>query len=481
MPKPFYHKMTQDNNIPANTTDDALNQADTCLHCSGDGCTAGCEDNCHCKGHDFCKWGDSNLRGLPANGCGRSDHQLNSYDYLADVPGNVDTTDFVEVQFKNTRKGFYRNDNHLDLQKGDIVAVEAQPGHDIGVVSLTGKLVLLQMQKANLKPNFEIKRIYRKARPADMEKYEEAKAREHDTMIRSRQIAKDLELQMKIGDVEYQGDGNKAIFYYIADARVDFRKLIKVLAEAFRVRIEMKQIGARQEAGRIGGIGPCGRELCCATWMKNFSSVSTAAARFQDITPNPQKLAGQCAKLKCCLNYEVDTYMEAARKLPERNATLETLDGTFYFFKADILAGEVTYSSDRRLAANLVTISAERAKEVLAMNATGEKPESLTNEVSAEPKRPVDLAEQDDLTRFDKARRNKGRNNRRDRRNNERNNKERNTAENKQSNEGEGGQQPRRERRDNNRRRNDNNRRERRDNNRNNRPQGNTKPDTPEA
>lgn len=473
--------MTQDNNIPANTTDDALNQADTCLHCSGDGCTAGCEDNCHCKGRDFCKWGDSNLRGLPANGCGRSDHQLNSYDYLADVPGNVDTTDFVEVQFKNTRKGFYRNDNHLDLQKGDIVAVEAQPGHDIGVVSLTGKLVLLQMQKANLKPNFEIKRIYRKARPADMEKYEEAKAREHDTMIRSRQIAKDLELQMKIGDVEYQGDGNKAIFYYIADARVDFRKLIKVLAEAFRVRIEMKQIGARQEAGRIGGIGPCGRELCCATWMKNFSSVSTAAARFQDITPNPQKLAGQCAKLKCCLNYEVDTYMEAARKLPERNATLETLDGTFYFFKADILAGEVTYSSDRRLAANLVTISAEHAKEVLAMNAAGEKPESLTNEASAEPKRPVDLAEQDDLTRFDKARRNKGRNNRRDRRNNERNNKERNTAENKQGNEGEGGQPPRRERRDNNRRRNDNNRRERRDNNRNNRPQGNTKPDTPEA
>ena len=477
--------MTQDNNIPANTTDDALNLANTCLHCSGDGCTAGCEDNCHCKGHDFCKWGDSNLRGLPANGCGRSDHQLNSYDYLADVPGNVDTTDFVEVQFKNTRKGFYRNDNHLDLQKGDIVAVEAQPGHDIGVVSLTGKLVLLQMQKANLKPNFEIKRIYRKARPADMEKYEEAKAREHDTMIRSRQIAKDLELQMKIGDVEYQGDGNKAIFYYIADARVDFRKLIKVLAEAFRVRIEMKQIGARQEAGRIGGIGPCGRELCCATWMKNFSSVSTAAARFQDITPNPQKLAGQCAKLKCCLNYEVDTYMEAARKLPERNATLETLDGTFYFFKADILAGEVTYSSDRRLAANLVTISAERAKEVLAMNAAGEKPESLTNEAPAEPKRPVDLAEQDDLTRFDKARRNKGRNNRRDRRNNDRNsdrnNKERNNAENKQGNEGEGGQPPRRERRDNNRRRNDNNRRERRDNNRNNRPQGNTKPDTPEA
>ena len=477
--------MTQENNnIPASATGDTLSHADTCLHCSGNGCTAGCEDNCHCKGRDFCKWGDSNLRGLPANGCGRSDHQLNSYDYLADVPGNVDTTDFVEVQFKNPRKGFYRNDNHLDLQKGDIVAVEAQPGHDIGVVSLTGKLVLLQMQKANLKPNFEIKRIYRKARPADMEKYEEAKAREHDTMIRSRQIAKDLELQMKIGDVEYQGDGNKAIFYYIADARVDFRKLIKVLAEAFHVRIEMKQIGARQEAGRIGGIGPCGRELCCATWMKNFSSVSTAAARFQDITPNPQKLAGQCAKLKCCLNYEVDTYMEAARKLPERNATLETLDGTFYFFKADILAGEVTYSSDRRLAANLVTISAERAKEVLAMNAAGEKPESLLSEGPVEPKRPVDLAEQDDLTRFDKARRNKGR---RDRRNNDRtDNKERsNNADNKQGNGNDGGQPQRRERRDNNRRRNDNNRRERRDNNRNNnrnnKPQGNSKPGSAEA
>lgn len=369
--------------------------------CEGNHCAQGVADDPSCG---FCHWGDAHLRGLSAKGCGRSDHQLNSYDYLADVPGNVQVTDFVEVQFKNTRKGFYRNDNHLDLQKGDTVAVEAQPGHDIGVVSLTGKLALLQMQKANLKPGFEIKRVYRKARPADLEKYEEAKAREHDTMIRSRQIAKDLALQMKIGDVEYQGDGNKAIFYYIADARVDFRKLIKVLAEAFHVRIEMKQIGARQEAGRIGGIGPCGRELCCATWMKNFNSVSTAAARFQDITPNPQKLAGQCAKLKCCLNYEVDTYMEAARKLPERNVTLETIDGTYYCFKIDTLAGLVTYSTDRRLAANLVTITAERAHEVIAMNAAGEKPESLLAEGPVEPVRPVDLAEQDDLTRFDKAR-----------------------------------------------------------------------------
>ncbi len=386
----------QDTNFPNAQT------AEACTGChSGGSCGDGACD-CGRKGCDFCQWGDNSLRGLPANGCGRSDHQLNSYDYLADIPGNQDVTDFVEVQFKNTRKGFFRNDNHLDLEKGDTVAVEAQPGHDIGVVSLTGKLVLLQMQKANLKPGTEIKRIYRKARPADIEKFQEAKAREHDTMIRSRQIAKDLELQMKIGDVEYQGDGNKAIFYYIADGRVDFRKLIKVLADAFHVRIEMKQIGARQEAGRIGGIGPCGRELCCATWMKNFSSVSTAAARFQDITPNPQKLAGQCAKLKCCLNYEVDTYMEAARKLPERNMPLETIDGTYYYFKADILTGQVTYSTDRRMAVNLVTISTDRAIEVIEMNTMGQKPDSLLEEAQKPQKRHVDLAEQDDLTRFDR-------------------------------------------------------------------------------
>ena len=355
-----------------------------------------------CRCSHVC-WGNKYLSALDARGCGRSDHQLNVYDYLAGVPGNLDATDYVEVQFKNTRKGFYRNDNHLDLVKGDIVAVEAQPGHDIGVVTLTGSLVLLQMKKANLKPGTEIRRVYRKARPADMEKYHETKAREYDTMLRARQIAKDLELQMKIGDVEYQGDGNKAIFYYIADGRVDFRKLIKVLADAFHVRIEMKQIGARQEAGRIGGIGPCGRELCCATWMKNFSSVSTAAARFQDITPNPQKLAGQCAKLKCCLNYEVDTYMEAARRLPERSRTLETADATYYFFKADVLAGTITYSTDRRMAVNLVVISVERAWQVIEMNAEGQKPLRLESDEEPTPSRSHDLAVQDDLTRFDTA------------------------------------------------------------------------------
>ena len=347
-------------------------------------------------------------RGLCAKGCGRQNKQLNTYDYLADIPGNAEATDLVEVQFKNTRKGYYHNSNRLPLEKGDIVAVEATPGHDIGVVTLTGRLVPLQIKKANLKSEQEIKRVYRKAKPVDMEKYEEAKSREHDTMIRSRQIAKELGLQMKIGDVEYQGDGNKAIFYYIADGRVDFRQLIKVLADAFRVRIEMKQIGARQEAGRIGGIGPCGRELCCATWMKNFVSVSTGAARYQDISLNPQKLAGQCAKLKCCMNYEVDTYVEAGKRLPSKEITLQTQDAEYYFFKADILAGLVTYSTDKHLAANLVTLTTARVFEIINMNRRGEKPQRLESGEAAEPAKPADLVEQESLTRFDKRRKNKG-------------------------------------------------------------------------
>ena len=345
---------------------------------------------------------------LCCKGCGRQDKQLNTYDWLADIPGNTDEQEMVEVQFKNTRKGFYKNSNKLKLAKGDIVAVEASPGHDIGVVTLTGRLVPLQMRKANLKPDVEIKRIYRKAKPVDMEKYEEAKAKEHDTMIRSRQIALNLNLNMKIGDVEYQGDGNKAIFYYIADERVDFRQLIKVLAEAFRVRIEMKQIGARQEAGRIGGIGPCGRELCCATWMTNFVSVSTSAARYQDISLNPQKLAGQCAKLKCCLNYEVDVYVESQKRLPSKEITLETTEGTYYFFKADILKGLITYSTDKSFMANAVTITARNAFEVINMNKRGEKPENLID-VNSRSEKPIDLVEQESLTRFDKR---KGNNNR---------------------------------------------------------------------
>ena len=347
-------------------------------------------------------------RGLCSCACGRQDHQLNTYDWLADVPGNAESTDLVEVQFKNTRKGYYHNVNHLPLAKGDYVAVEANPGHDIGVVTLTGRLVLLQIRKANLKSADDIKRIYRKAKPVDMDKYREAKAREHDTMIESRKIAKGLGLDMKIGDVEFQGDGNKAIFYYIADERVDFRQLIKDLAAAFHVRIEMKQIGARQEAGRIGGTGPCGRELCCATWMKNFSTVSTTSARIQDLSLNPTKLAGMCAKLKCCLNYEVDEYIEARKELPSKEIVLETQDGEYHLFKVDILSGLCTYSTDKKLAANLEMISAARAREIIEMNKRGEKPLSLQSDGNVKkPEKPVDILANDDIARFDKTKKRK--------------------------------------------------------------------------
>ena len=351
-------------------------------------------------------------RGLCHQAVGRQDRQLNTYDWLADVPGNTDTTDLVEVQFKHTRKGYYHNVNNLPLKKGDVVAVEASPGHDIGVVTLTGRLVKLQLKKANLKSADDIKRVYRIARTADMDKFREAKAREHGTMIESRKIAKGLGLDMKIGDVEYQGDGNKAIFYYIADGRVDFRQLIKDLAAAFHVRIEMKQIGARQEAGRIGGTGPCGRELCCATWMKNFVSVSTSAARFQDISLNPQKLAGMCAKLKCCLNYEVDDYIEAGRRLPGKDVVLQTQDADYYLFKTDILAGLITYSTDKNIAANLQTITNAQAREIIEMNRRGEKPLTLSARdegKTEEMPHNVDLAG-GDISRFDKTKKKKKKN-----------------------------------------------------------------------
>ena len=331
--------------------------------------------------------------------------KLHCYNWLEDVPGGFADFDIVEVQFKNTRKGFYKNSTNIPLEIGDMVAVEASPGHDIGQVTLIGELVKLQMKKANIKPDTEIKRIFRKAKQSDLEKYEEAKAKENDTMIRSRKIAEALNLNMKIGDVEYQGDGNKAIFYYIADERVDFRQLIKDLAEAFRVRIEMKQIGARQEAGRIGGIGPCGRPLCCSSWMTNFVSVATSAARFQDISMNPQKLAGQCAKLKCCLNFEVDAYAEAVKHLPGKDVRLETADATYFHFKTDIFKRTITYSTDKSIPANLVTIDAQRAFEIIAMNKNGEKPLKLQREGDEDPKAQVkefgDIVGQDSLTRFD--------------------------------------------------------------------------------
>ncbi|MDE6396596.1 MAG: hypothetical protein K2K84_04935 [Muribaculaceae bacterium] len=351
---------------------------------------------------------------LPCSGgckrVGLSRGNLHCYNWLEDIPGGYADDDMVEVQFKNTRKGFYKNSLNLPLEVGDMVAVEANPGHDIGEVTLTGALVRLQMRKANVKPNAEVRRVFRKAKPADMEKYEEARARENDTMIRSRRIAESLGLNMKIGDVEYQGDGTKAIFYYIADERVDFRALIKILAETFKVRIEMKQIGARQEAGRIGGIGPCGRPLCCASWMTNFVSVATSAARYQDISLNPQKLAGQCAKLKCCLNFEVDAYVEQYKKLPPRNIRLETADATYYHFKTDIFKGEITYSTDKTFGANLVTLDAARVFDIIAMNKAGEKPLTLKADGSDkdDPKSAYnDLLDQDELTRFDKKKKKK--------------------------------------------------------------------------
>ena len=369
--------------------------------------------------------------------CRTSDKKLSVHDWLCDLPETVQETDMVEVQFKNTRKSYYLNNNKLDLFKGDMVAVEASPGHDIGEVTLTGKLVLLQMKKNNIDTTkFEVRKLYRKVRDVDMEKYHEAKAREQETMIKARQIAESLKLNMKIGDVEYQGDGNKAIFYYIADERVDFRQLIKVFAETFRIRIEMKQIGARQEAGRIGGIGPCGRELCCSKWMTSFSTVSTSAARYQDLSLNPQKLAGQCAKLKCCMNYELDAYMDASKGLPSKEIQLETKDNIYYHFKTEVFKSAITYSTSPDFAANLITISAERAKEVIRMNKKGQKPLTLEEEKQAQNAEKKVSTEyenvvgQDSLTRFDKQKREGGarppQQNQRRRNNNYRNNRDNN-------------------------------------------------------
>lgn len=333
---------------------------------------------------------------------------MSSYDWLNDIPESLQSSDLVEVQFKNTRKGYYLNTERIDLYKGDIVAVESTTGHDIGEVTLTGKLAELAMKNHRYRPDKgEFLHVYRVARPGDLERWEEAKRREEPTMIQARQIASSLGLDMKIGDVEYQGDGNKAIFYYIADGRVDFRQLIRVLADTFHVRIEMKQIGARQEAGRIGGIGPCGRQLCCSSWMTTFSSVSTGAARVQDITMNPQKLTGQCGKIKCCMNFEVNAYAEAQRSLPDREVVLETSSDSYYHFKTDHFQRQVTYSTVRNAPVRLVTISAERAFEVISLNRRGERPEHLDADAGEERRssRSSDILADNSLTRFDRERR----------------------------------------------------------------------------
>ena len=341
-------------------------------------------------------------------------YKLHESDWLADYPDNDQLNDIVEVRFKNTRRSYFRNVNNLYLKAGDIVAVEASPGHDIGIVSLTGDIVARQIRRTGFRPlNDEYRKIYRKAKPYDLERWQEAIALEHETMIRARQIAAEMGLDMKIGDVEYQGDKTKAIFYYIAEGRVDFRELIKVFAEQFRIRIEMKQIGARQEAGRIGGIGACGRELCCASWISSFSSVTTNAARVQDISLNPQKLAGQCSKLKCCMMYEYDLYAEAKRDMPRLREPLQTVDGEFYLIKTDVLARTMSFSTGKDTMSNVVTLPVSRVREIVAANRAGKKVEFLTEEVQGQTvEEPTYRSEEDSITRFDSKRRSKNRNNR---------------------------------------------------------------------
>lgn len=301
--------------------------------------------------------------------------KLDIYDYLSEYPVSSFIPDLVEVRFKNTRKEIFLNPSKLYLKKGDIVAVEAAIGHDIGIVNALGEIVYEQLRVLNKNVNDVQKKIYRKARIADIEKWEKAISQEHSTMIKSRQIAKSLGLEMKIGDVEYQGDKSKAIFYYIAEDRVDFRELIKVLAAEFKVKIEMKQIGARQEAGRIGGIGSCGRELCCSSWLNDFVSVPTTAARLQELSPNPQKLTGQCSKLKCCLNYELDVYVDARKLFPETYDILKLYDGNLYCQKIDIFRGLFWYSKEKDFALDLIALSLEQVKYIIEENKKGKMPD----------------------------------------------------------------------------------------------------------
>jgi len=332
--------------------------------------------------------------------------KLSTYNWtedISDLPSNI-----VEIRFKNTRKGFYLNVNELDLRSGDIVAVEASPGHDIGIVSLTGNLALRQYAHSKAKAtNEELKRIYRKARSLDIEKWQAAIGREHDTMLKARKISEQLRLEMKIGDVEFQGDGTKAIFYYIADERVDFRELIKILAEEFRVRIEMRQIGARQEAGRIGGIGTCGRELCCSTWMSQFVSVSTAAARYQEISLNPQKLAGQCGKLKCCLNYELDVYLDVQKDFPDTSIALQTDKGTLRYQKSDFFRRIMWYACTAENGTlQFIPLSVEKVTQIIELNRQGhvakveQEPITYLTGVAQEPDYQDGIGT-DSLTRFD--------------------------------------------------------------------------------
>ncbi|MGE0562035.1 MAG: stage 0 sporulation family protein [Flavobacteriales bacterium] len=356
-------------------------------------------------------------------GCSKSgscsSYKLNVFDWLLDIelPHGQEIFDCVEVRFKNSRKEFFRNVDKLSLNAGDVVAVEATSGHDIGTISLTGELVKKQMRKHKVAfDSPDVKKIYRLAKKTDIDKWIEAQKMEVGTMYKARTIAIEQGLDMKISDVEYQGDKSKAIFYYTAEARVDFRELIKRLADEFKVRIEMKQIGVRQEASRLGGIGSCGRELCCSTWLTDFRSVSTSAARYQQLSLNPQKLAGQCGKLKCCLNYELDAYTDALKIFPDTNINLETEKGVAFYRKMDIFKNMMWYSYKHE-AIQFVEIQVERVNEIIAMNKKGQKPQDLVAFVEPIKKEFVEpdyanVVGQDSLTRFDGANKKKNNNNR---------------------------------------------------------------------
>ena len=327
--------------------------------------------------------------------------KLPVHNYLRDI-SSLEYADVFEVRFKNTRKGYYKNESAQSVRQGDKVVVEAASGYDLGFVSLEGPLVVKQMQRRRIDPaSYEFKKIYRKARPSDIEKWMAATAREQATMIEARRIAATMGLDMKIGDVEFQGDGTKAIFYYIADGRVDFRQLIKVFAEEFRIKIEMKQIGARQEAGLIGGIGVCGRALCCANYVTNFKSINTSAARCQDLSLNPQKLAGQCGKLKCCINYEVPVYLDAQSRIPKVSEPLEFEDGLAYLRKTDILAEMMYFSYDKSSDANLYPVPAAEVKEIQKMNRNGIRPVSLIPDVEPSSPEFITAVGEGSISRFD--------------------------------------------------------------------------------
>jgi len=347
--------------------------------------------------------GCNNYGSCGNGGCSK----LSVFNWLGNMslPANVKPFQAVEVRFKNGRKGFYKNETELSLYEGEALVVEAEKGYDVGIVSLSGELVRLQMQKKNmLLQTKDLRKVIRKANQADIKKWQEGQAKEAEAIYKSRAIASELGLQMKISDVEYQGDLSKTIFYYTAEERVDFRELVKRLAERFKNRIEMKQIGMRQEAGRLGGIGSCGRELCCSTWLTDFRSVSTSAARYQQLSLNPGKLAGQCGKLKCCLNYELDVYLDELKKFPDTKHHLKTTKGDAFFQKMDIFANKMWYSyKDKPF--ELIELSVNRVKEILAKNKAGEKVSELKNFQEFKEESPAteyaNVVGQDDLRRFD--------------------------------------------------------------------------------